>query len=116
MIVDWLQNQLVFSVVLILPVVGVMLLGVAYAILAERWIAAWVQDRRGPNRAGFFNSRFRCWGLGQPIADGLKFLLKEDITPHNVDKPLFILGPTMIFMAEHGFGRQGAFPARRQKG
>ncbi|MCP4589242.1 MAG: NADH-quinone oxidoreductase subunit H [bacterium] len=76
-----------------------MLLGVAYCILAERWIAAWVQDRRGPNRAGFFNSRFRCFGLGQPIADGLKFFLKEDIIPWHVDKPLFILAPAMIFSA-----------------
>ena len=54
MIIDWLSHQLVFSAVLIVPVVAVMLLGVAYSILAERWIAAWVQDRRGPNRAGFF--------------------------------------------------------------
>ena len=100
MIVEWLQNQLVFSVVLIVPVVGVMLLGVAYSILAERWIAAWVQDRRGPNRAGFFRlfGNFHFWGLGQPIADGAKFLLKEDIIPRNVDKPLFVFAPAMIFM------------------
>lgn len=104
MIVEWLQDrqlmQLAFSVVLILPIIGVMLLGVAYSILAERWIAAWVQDRRGPNRAGFFRlfGSFHFGGLGQPIADGLKFFLKEDITPRNVDKPLFIFGPAMIFV------------------
>ncbi|MCK4658402.1 MAG: NADH-quinone oxidoreductase subunit H [Phycisphaerae bacterium] len=102
MIVEWVQGQaqLVFSCLLALVVVGVMLLGVAYSILAERWIAAWVQDRRGPNRAGFFRlfGSFHFWGLGQPIADGGKFFLKEDIIPDNVDKPLFILGPATIFI------------------
>ncbi len=100
MIVDWLQNQLVFSILLSLVVIAVMLLGVAYSILAERWIAAWVQDRRGPNRAGFFRlfGNFHFGGLGQPIADGLKFFLKEDIIPRHVDKPLYIFGPALIFM------------------
>ena len=46
----------------------------AYLILLERKIAAWAQDRIGPNRVGPF-------GLLQPIADGLKFLLKEEIIP-----------------------------------
>jgi NADH-quinone oxidoreductase subunit H len=58
----------------------------AICILAERKIAAFTQDRYGPNRVGF-------WGLLQPVADGLKFLLKEDIIPERVDKPLFILAP-----------------------
>lgn len=84
-------SQLIFSGVLTLVVMVLMLLAVAYCILAERKIAAWVQDRRGPNRVG-------PRGLLQPIADGLKFLLKEDIIPFHVDKPLFILGPGMIFL------------------
>lgn len=60
----------------------------AYLILAERKIAAWVQDRKGPNRVG-------PWGLLQPIADGLKFLLKEQVIPKNVDKLFYLLGPTI---------------------
>ena len=58
----------------------------AYLILAERKISAWAQDRLGPNRVG-------PWGLLQPIADGIKFLLKEDIIPSHVDKLFYMLGP-----------------------
>jgi NADH-quinone oxidoreductase subunit H len=60
----------------------------AYLILAERKISAWVQDRLGPNRVG-------PWGLLQPIADGVKFLVKEDIIPEYVDKLLYLLAPTL---------------------
>lgn len=63
----------------------------ALLILAERKISAWTQDRKGPNRVGL-------WGLGQPIADGIKFILKEDITPSHVDKPLFLLAPCIAFV------------------
>src|SRR5579875_2835432 len=58
----------------------------AYLILAERKISAWAQDRLGPNRVG-------PWGLLQPIADGIKFLLKEDIIPSHVDKLFYLLAP-----------------------
>jgi NADH-quinone oxidoreductase subunit H len=60
----------------------------AYLILAERKISAWAQDRLGPNRVG-------PWGLLQPIADGIKFLLKEDIIPSHVDKLFYMLGPSI---------------------
>ncbi|MFH0983196.1 MAG: NADH-quinone oxidoreductase subunit NuoH [Planctomycetota bacterium] len=88
---EWPANQLVFSAVLALGVVAVLLLAVAYCIYFERKIAGWIQDRYGPNRVG-------PRGLLQPIADGLKFLLKEDIIPDNVDKPLFIFAPALIFV------------------
>ncbi len=62
---------------------------VAYLILLERKIASWVQDRIGPNRVGPL-------GLLQPIADGLKFILKEDYRPAGVDAKLFTLAPALM--------------------
>lgn len=85
-----LSDQFGFSVLLMLVVIGAMLGAVAYAILLERKISAWIQDRYGPNRVGPF-------GLFQPIADGVKFLLKEDVIPGNVDRALYIFAPWMIF-------------------
>src|SRR2546421_6624134 len=70
---------------------GVVLLTVAYLILLERKISAWVQDRLGPNRVG-------PGGLLQPIADGLKFLLKEDVIPSHVDKVLYLLAPAVAII------------------
>jgi len=64
---------------------------VAYLILLERKMAAWMQDRLGPNRVGPF-------GLLQPIADGLKFLLKEEIIPRHVDRFLYLLAPSLALM------------------
>ena len=58
----------------------------AYLILPERKISAWAQDRIGPNRVGPF-------GLLQPIADGIKFVLKEESSPAHVDKLFYLLGP-----------------------
>jgi NADH-quinone oxidoreductase subunit H len=71
---------------------------VAYMILLERKTASWVQDRIGPNRVGFgfglpFLPKFHFWGLGQPLADGLKFLVKEDYDRPGVDKVLFSIAP-----------------------
>src|SRR5580692_1684186 len=60
----------------------------AYLILLERKTAAWVQDRIGPNRVGPF-------GLLQPIADGAKFLLKEEMIPRHVDKLFYMLAPAI---------------------
>jgi len=88
---DILSDQFWFSVMLSLVVFGGIQGAVAYCILLERKISAWVQDRYGPNRVG-------PYGLFQPIADGLKFLLKEDIIPANVDRSLFIFAPWMIFV------------------
>ncbi len=65
---------------------------VAYLTLLERWIAAWVQDRIGPNRAG-------PWGLLQPAADGLKNILKEEMIPGGANKVYFVLAPAISLMA-----------------
>jgi NADH-quinone oxidoreductase subunit H len=76
------------AIVTIVVVMGAVLTICAYLIYVERKIAAWVQDRVGPNRVGPF-------GLLQPLADGLKFLLKEDIIPERVDKLLYMLAPAV---------------------
>ena len=62
-------------------------------------MAAWVQDRRGPNRVGIPLTKMRMFGLGQPIADGVKLLFKEQLTPSHVDRALFLAAPILIFVA-----------------
>jgi NADH-quinone oxidoreductase subunit H len=60
------------------------------AILGELKIASWVQDRLGPMRTG-------PWGIIQPVAEVVKLLQKEDITPRNANKPLFNTAPFVVF-------------------
>jgi len=79
--------------------IGGLMTAAAYLVLLERRIAAWVQDRHGPNRVGMPLTKFRLWGLGQPLADGVKFILKEEYTPAHVDKRLFVLAPIVIIAA-----------------
>lgn len=81
-----------------LLVIG-LLTAAAYLVLLERWIAAWVQDRRGPNRVGIPLTNIRMFGLGQPLADGLKFIFKEEFTPGHVDKALYRAAPIVILTA-----------------
>ncbi len=73
-------------------VVGITQGAVAYLILVERKVAAFAQDRLGPNRVGPF-------GLLQPLADGAKMILKEDVIPGYVSKPLYILAPAIAIIA-----------------
>jgi NADH-quinone oxidoreductase subunit H len=81
----------------------------AYLTFMERKISAWVQDRIGPNRAG--RELGVPFGLLQPIADGLKFLFKEQVIPSNVDKVFYLLGPmvavstSLLAFAVVPFGR-----------
>jgi NADH-quinone oxidoreductase subunit H len=78
-----------FALVLVVFLIS---LGIAaYSTYAERKIAAFLQDRIGPDRAGPF-------GLLQPVADGVKMFMKEEIIPANADKLLFILGPCIMMM------------------
>ncbi len=80
------QFNLLISLITVVAVMAVLLGIVAYLVLAERKVAAWMQDRLGPNRVG-------PWGLLQPMADGLKMLLKEDIIPTHVDRIFYIIAP-----------------------
>jgi len=73
--------------------------GTSYLVLLERWIAAWIQDRRGPCRAGIPLTKIRLFGLGQPIADGVKFIFKEEFTPGHVDRFLYFLAPVTLLSA-----------------
>jgi NADH-quinone oxidoreductase subunit H len=78
------------SFITIAAVLAVILTTCAYLIYVERKICAFMQDRVGPNRVG-------PMGLLQPLADGLKFLFKEDIIPDRVDKLLYLLAPAISF-------------------
>lgn len=96
---SWITPQLVVSAITLFVMVHVILVSVAYLVMAERKVSAYIQDRLGPNRVGFdfglpqLSFLKGALGFGQPLADGIKFLLKEDFTPANVDKVLFTLGP-----------------------
>lgn len=80
------EFNLIYSVLTILVVFGALQGTCGFLVYVERKVCAYMQDRIGPNRVG-------PYGLLQVLADGLKFLLKEDIIPRNVDKVLFILAP-----------------------
>lgn len=80
------EFNLWYTLATILVVFGALQGTCAFLVYVERKICAYMQDRIGPNRVG-------PYGLLQVLADGLKFLLKEDIIPRNVDKVLFILAP-----------------------
>ena len=81
-------TYILVSLIKIAIAVLVLLTGVAYTTLAERKVVARIQNRWGPSRVGWF-------GVWQPLADGLKFIFKEDITPPFVNKPLYLLAPIL---------------------
>lgn len=79
------------KLILIAVVVSASLIIAMYSTYAERKVAAVMQDRRGPNRAGPF-------GILQPLADGMKLFFKEEIIPNSSNKFLFILGPCLAML------------------
>jgi NADH-quinone oxidoreductase subunit H len=84
--------ELIIHIAKIAAVIGVMLTIVAYTVMLERWVCAWMQDRIGPNRVGPF-------GLLQPLADGVKFIFKEDVLPHHIQhKIYFTLAPAITMV------------------
>ncbi len=80
------MEDFLFKVILVVVLFVVSLLVAMYSTYGERKISAFLQDRIGPNRAGPF-------GLLQPLADGVKMFMKEEIIPNVSNKALFILGP-----------------------
>ena len=84
-------NELIFKLIFVVGVFAVSLFVAMYSTYAERKVAAFLQDRLGPNRAGPF-------GILQPLADGVKMFMKEEIIPSHADKALFILGPCIMML------------------
>jgi NADH-quinone oxidoreductase subunit H len=87
--IDW--AFILEKLVLIVSIVSISLVIAMYETYAERKVAAVMQDRRGPNRAGPF-------GILQPLADGLKLFMKEEIIPNTSNKFLFVLGPCLAML------------------
>src|SRR5882724_13327099 len=94
---DWLNNLnpttqfALFAAVKAVVAFGVLMTMVAYIVLVERKICAFIQDRIGPNRAGPF-------GLLQPAADGIKAFFKEEMTPAHVRKIYYVIAPALALV------------------
>jgi NADH-quinone oxidoreductase subunit H len=84
------------AIIKVAVMIGGLMTAAAYFVLLERRMAAWTQDRVGPNRVGIPLTKIGLFGLGQPLADGVKFILKQEFTPAHVDKRLFLVAPVVI--------------------
>ena len=91
MVVDPILMEGVLAVIKIVILLGLVFTTVAYLSYAERRVSAIIQDRLGPNRVG-------PMGLLQPLADGIKFMWKEDFTPANADRTIFAIAPVIILV------------------
>ena len=92
----WILLEALIKIVVI---IGGLMTAAAYLVLLERRVAAWIQDRLGPNRVGIPLTNIRIFGLGQPLADGVKFIFKEEFTPGHVNRWLYFLAPMAMFVA-----------------
>src|SRR6201996_3865227 len=86
-----MEAEIIFKIALVVVIFAISLVIAMYSTYAERKIAAFMQDRIGPNRAG-------PWGILQPLADGGKMFLKEEIIPANANGFLFIAGPSLAIL------------------
>src|SRR6187431_538219 len=86
-----MTDFIIYKAILVGVIFAITLFVAAYSTYAERKVAAFLQDRIGPDRAG-------PYGMFQPLADGLKFIMKEEIIPNVSDKLLFVLGPSIAML------------------
>src|SRR6186713_1573753 len=86
-----ISAYLIYKVILVVVIFSVSLLIAMYSTYAERKVAAFLQDRIGPDRAGPF-------GILQPLADGVKMFMKEELIPDVSNKFLFLLGPSLAML------------------
>jgi NADH-quinone oxidoreductase subunit H len=86
-----ISSYILYKLILILVIFGLTLFIAMYSTYAERKVAAFLQDRLGPDRAG-------PWGILQPLADGVKMFMKEEIMPDRSNRILFILGPSIAMI------------------
>jgi len=99
--IDW--YLILTSLAKTIAVLGIVLTMVSYTVYAERRVSALIQDRLGPNRVGFPTTLFGTkkdfspflGGLGQPIADAVKLMIKEDFTPAHVNKFYYWIAPAL---------------------
>lgn len=84
-------TYIIYKSILVIAVFLVTLLVAMYSTYAERKVAAFLQDRLGPNRAGPF-------GILQPLADGIKMFMKEEMIPSVSNRALFIIGPSLAML------------------
>jgi NADH-quinone oxidoreductase subunit H len=87
--IDWIG--ILITIVKVIVIFGGLMVLVAYMTLFERRLIAFIQVRKGPNRVGFE-------GLLQPIADAIKLLFKEDVTPEGANKFIFAIAPAITFV------------------
>jgi len=91
MVLAFISTYWIYKIILVLAVFAITLLVATYSTYAERKIAAFLQDRVGPDRAGPF-------GILQPLADAVKMFMKEEMIPSVSNRALFIIGPSLAML------------------
>jgi NADH-quinone oxidoreductase subunit H len=101
-----LVQLIALKVIFAFLMVGAVMTMAGYSVLAERKVSAWMQGRVGPNRTvlplvghiPFIGPFLKGLGIFQPLADGLKFLFKEEIVPGHVNKFYYYLAPIVALV------------------